>query len=119
MVRVLVDEDIDVEFRNHLGEGVLAETVLFRGWKGLKNGALLRAAEADYDALITMDDNLPNQQNLASFALAVIILRARSKQLEHLLELLPSIQATLNKLTLGAAIRIYPTDTENTEELSS
>jgi len=31
MVRVLLDEDIDVEFRNHLGEEVLAETVQFRG----------------------------------------------------------------------------------------
>jgi hypothetical protein len=113
MVRVLLDEDIDVEFRNHLGEEVLAETVQFRGWKGFKNGALLRAAEADYDALITMDDNLPNQQNLASFALAIIILRARSKQLEHLLELVHSLLAALGDLKPGTVVRIYPPGFEN------
>ena len=40
------------------------ETVEYRSWKGLKNGALLRAAEEHFDVLVTMDNNFPEQQRL-------------------------------------------------------
>jgi len=34
------------------------------GWTELDNGALLKAAETDFDAFITTDQNLRYQQNL-------------------------------------------------------
>ena len=108
MVRLLLDEDIDLAFRFHFGENVQVETVQYRGWKGLRNGDLLRAAEREYDAFVTMDDNLPDQQNLASFDLAVLILRARSKRLDDLVELVPALQAALVDLKPGRALRIHP-----------
>jgi len=110
MVRVLIDEDIDIEFRHYVAELAFAETVQYRSWKGIKNGDLLRLAQADYDAFITMDDNLPHQQNVAAFDLSVLILRARSKKLPHLLECLPSLKVALNDLQPRTAIRIYPPD---------
>ena len=110
MVRVLIDEDIDIEFRHHVAKSAVAETVQYRGWKGIKNGELLRRAEADYDAFITMDDNLPHQQNLAAFDVCVLILRARSKKLPDLLDCLPALRAALLDLKPRTAVRIYPPD---------
>ena len=107
-MRVLLDEDIPIRLRLHFGSDVDVETVDYRGWKGLKNGALLRAAEKDYDVLVTTDNNLPNQQPLQQFDLAVVILRARSKSLADLNELLPQFEETLNLLRPGQHVRIYP-----------
>ena len=45
------------------------------GWQGLKNGALLDAAEqARFDLLLTCDQNVRYQQNFASRKLALVIL---------------------------------------------
>ncbi len=40
-MRVLLDEDIPIRLRHYFQREVDVETVEFRGWKGLKNGALL------------------------------------------------------------------------------
>lgn len=42
--------------------------------KGLKNGALLRAAAGLFDVLNTVDNNIANQQNLVRLGIAVLIL---------------------------------------------
>jgi predicted nuclease of predicted toxin-antitoxin system len=73
MTRVLLDEDIPIRFRSHFPEGVEVETVEYRGWKGLKNGDLLSVAAREFDVLVTMDDNLPDQQNLPTYDLAMEI----------------------------------------------
>ncbi len=45
------------------------------GWQGLENGALLDAAEqAGFDLLLTCDQNVRYQQNLAGRKLALVIL---------------------------------------------
>jgi hypothetical protein len=43
------------------------------GWAKLDNGALLRAADADFDVLVTTDRNLTYQQNLRGLRLAILI----------------------------------------------
>jgi hypothetical protein len=48
------------------------------GWSGLGNGDLLRAAEGKFDLLITTDQNLRYQQNLAGRSLAILILPTTS-----------------------------------------
>ncbi len=108
MVRVLLDEDLDVRLREHFGEGMEVVTVEYQGWKGLKNGELLRVAALEFEVLVTMDDQLPSQQNLEQFDLAVVILRARSKTLEHLLEVMPELRRRLAEFRPGQAVRIYP-----------
>lgn len=75
MIRILLDEDIPLKLRHHFSAENLVETVQYRGWKGVVNGDLLRLAEREFDVLITLDDNLPEQQNLSGFALALIVLR--------------------------------------------
>ena len=41
------------------------------GWSGTKNGKVLALAGAAFDAFVTVDKNLPHQQNLASLAAAL------------------------------------------------
>ena len=47
------------------------------GWSELGNGELLDEAEREaYDVLITSDQNLPYQQNVAGRGLAIVVLRS-------------------------------------------
>jgi hypothetical protein len=84
------------------------ETVAYRGWKGLRNGALLAVAAGEFDVLVTMDDNLPEQQNLSEYDIAVVVLRARSKRMADLLELMPAVEQQLRNLASGEGARIFP-----------
>lgn len=93
-MRVLLDEDLPIRLRLHFPNEIIVQTVEYRGWKGLKNGALLGAAEADFDVLLTMDDNLPEQQRLQQFDVGVVALRARSKRLRDLLPYARASSAT-------------------------
>jgi hypothetical protein len=46
-----------------------------RGWSALSNGTLLAAAEAEgFDLLVTSDQNLTRQQNLAGRRIRVAVL---------------------------------------------
>jgi hypothetical protein len=50
-------------------------TVTFKGWAGLKNGELLRIAEADgIEVFLTGDQTLILEQNLTGRQLAVVAL---------------------------------------------
>lgn len=44
------------------------------GWSGLSNGDLLAAAQMEFDALITTDQNLSYQQNLTTRTIAIVVL---------------------------------------------
>ena len=48
------------------------------GWSDLANGNLLQQAEAQFDLLITTDQNLRYQQNLARRRLAILVLPTTS-----------------------------------------
>jgi len=72
----------------------------------MKNGALLSHAAAEFDALITVDKNLPYQQNLKKLPLAVVVLDAHSNALPALLPLLSNLMAVLAKLTPGTIVRV-------------
>lgn len=44
------------------------------GWSEIDNGKLLSAAELEFDAMITTDQSIRHQQNLAERRLAIIVL---------------------------------------------
>ena len=54
--------------------GHLVSTAYEMGWTQLSNGALLRAAETQFDVLITTDKNLRHQQNIVGLRLAILVL---------------------------------------------
>ena len=107
-MRVLLDEDIPIRLRLYFKEELMVETVEYRGWKGLKNGALLHAAKKHFDVLVTMDNSLPDQQPLWQFDLGVAILRPSSKTLEALGDLVPELERLLGEIRPGEVVRIHP-----------
>ena len=80
-MRLLFDQGTPVPLRAHLS-GHTIDTIYELGWSTLKNGALLAAAEqANYDILLTTDQQLRFQQNLTATVgrrLAVLVLKATS-----------------------------------------
>jgi predicted nuclease of predicted toxin-antitoxin system len=99
-VRVLLDEQVPIGLASLLA-GHDARTVVGMGWSGIKNGELLKRAASVFDAFVTMDRNLQNQQNLASLPFGVLLIRAPSNRLRDLLPMVPMILAALPKLRPG------------------
>jgi hypothetical protein len=83
--------------------GYEVKTVPQPGWAGIKDGELLRLAEGAFDVLITVDQNLPFQQNLAVLDLAVLILQAPSNRLADIQVLIPKILAIIDTAPKGTA----------------
>jgi len=82
------------------------KTVVEMGWGGVKNGALLALAANEFDAFLTVDKNLPYQQNVANIPLAVIVLEAYSNELGALLPLVHILEEVLGSMQPGTFIRV-------------
>jgi hypothetical protein len=73
-VKILFDQGTPVPLRGFL-PGHEIVTAYERGWGDKQNGDLLRVAEGEgFGAIITTDQNLRYQQNLADRRLAVLVL---------------------------------------------
>ena len=71
---MLLDENLPHKLCRYLLSHMV-ETVRQRGWGGLKNGELLRAAEnASFEVFVTADLNLEYQQNLARRRIGIVVL---------------------------------------------
>ena len=104
-MRLLLDESVPAALRHHL-PGHSVKTVRDKGWVGMKNGTLLSHAAAEFDALITVDKNLPYQQNLKTLPLSVVVLDAHSNTLPALLPLIANLRAKLLTLTPCTIVRV-------------
>ena len=93
-MKVLLDECVDRRLAANI-QGHDVKTVPEAGWAALKNGDLLSRAQHEFDALVTTDRNLPFQQDLSRFSIAVIVLRARSNRVADLRRLIPELVAAL------------------------
>jgi hypothetical protein len=93
-VRLLLDECVDRRLAHYIS-GHDVSTVPERGWAAVKNGELLARAASEFDALITVDRQLPLQHDLSRFSLAVVVMRARSNRLSDLRALVPQLLIAL------------------------
>ena len=101
-MKVLLDECVDWRLaRDIVGHDV--KTARQMGWATIKNGELLALAANHFDVFVTVDRNLSFQQNLASFSIAVIIIRAKSNRLADLRPLTPQLLAAIESGRVGAA----------------
>ena len=59
-----------------------------RGWAELENGQLLRAAEdEEYEVIVTTDQNIRYQQNLAGRRIAIVVLLSTAwPRVQHRIE---------------------------------
>ena len=80
-MRVLLDEQLPRQLAQYM-VGHDVRTVQQQSWAGLKNGALLAAAEAaGFPVLLTGDQNLEHQQNLTKRTLDVVVPVPRQRTL--------------------------------------
>ena len=105
-MRVLLDECVPRALRNEL-LGHEVKTVAEAGWAGVKNGALLKLAARDFDALLTVDRNLEYQQNFSGLELAVIVVDAPSNDVAVLRPLMPAVLAALSKAQAGVVTHVH------------
>ena len=99
-MRILIDECVDWRLLRDLTD-YDAKTVKQLGWEHVEDGALLALASEDFDAFITVDKDLPNEQNIASFDISVIVLRGRTTRLPDLRELLTPLRQALRSARPG------------------
>jgi hypothetical protein len=80
---------------------VFVRTAQEEGWAGFKNGSLLRLASGDFDVLLTVDQRMRYQQNLAQFDIGVIVVETFDTTLSNLRRLLPEIRTAIETVTSG------------------
>ena len=105
-MRLLLDECMTRYLKSDLSVEHTVLTVEEAGFKGLKNGVLLKTAAVDFDVLVTVDKAIEKQQNIASFDLAVLLLRARSNRYEDLKLLVPPALEALRTIKNGEIVII-------------
>ena len=104
-MRLLLDECVPKRLKREL-PGHDARTVQDLGWAGITNGALLRLANGQFDALLTVDQGIEYQQNLSGLSISVVVMMAPSNDVDDLRPLLPGVQEALAKLKPGEIIRV-------------
>lgn len=105
-MRVLLDEQLPRQLTPLL-VGHDVRTVQQQSWAGLKNGDLLAAADAaGFTVLLTGDQSLPFQQNLANRLIGVVVLRAASNAIEDLRPLVPAALKAIGEVQPGQVLRV-------------
>jgi predicted nuclease of predicted toxin-antitoxin system len=95
-MRILLDECVDWRLLRDLTEYDV-RTVKQLGWDHVDDGALLSLAAEQFDVFLTVDKDLPNDQNIQGFDVAVVVLRGRTTRLGDLRELLAPLHRALRR----------------------
>ena len=104
-MKVLLDECLPRSLKDDFA-GHETTTVPEAGWSGMTNGELMKLASKQFDAFITIDKSLPQQQNLYSQKLIVILMESVDCRLDALRKLMPKALAALDSASPGQAIVI-------------
>lgn len=91
-MKILLDESLPRKLRSDFGSAHEVWTVRDKGWLGKKNGELLKLMAADnFELFITVDKNLPYQQNLERLPLTIFVLIAKDNRRSTLQKLVPLV----------------------------
>jgi len=103
-MKILLDEMLPAGVAGLLpGHDVVS--VQQAGYKGLKNGELLRRAASDgYAVLLTADRNLPSQQNIPAVGIAIVLVRG--SRIAEVAVQVDAIGAALTGARLGTVTRV-------------
>jgi predicted nuclease of predicted toxin-antitoxin system len=93
-MRVLLDECVHSRVGRALASSDV-RTVPEVGWRGVKNGELLRLAATEYDVFITSDKNLQYQQHKDALPLPVLVIATKGNMWEDIEPVIPKIEALL------------------------
>lgn len=90
-MRIVLDACVPAGLARYLvGHDVTTVSRLL-GASNVDDGPLLDRLAGQCDAFVTVDKNLPFQQNLRGRPFRVILLRAHSNSIEHLVSLVPQL----------------------------
>ena len=104
-MKLLLDECVTRHLKRDLADHEV-HTLEEAGFKGLENGDLLKAASGVYEVLITVDRNLPYQQNIVGLNIAILILAAKRNSYVRLKPLIPRALSALETMKVSDVIRI-------------
>ena len=104
-MKVLIDENLPRKLAGHL-TGHQCRTVAECGWAGKKNGELLSLAENQFDVLLTLDKNIPYQQDLKLSRTAILIVRAPASRVQDLIPAIPDCLVALQSIQPGHVVRV-------------
>jgi hypothetical protein len=105
-VKILLDECADERLRLLFTDHD-CQTARFASLTGLKNGRLLDAAEAaGFDVLITVDQSIPDQQNLSARKISIVILLGATNRLKDLTPLVGAALSAMGSVERGQVLRI-------------
>jgi hypothetical protein len=94
-MRIILDESVPQKLRLLIEGAHTVVTTWYQGWSGLKNGALLAAAEeAGFELFITADQAIGYQQNLKGRKMALLVLSTNNWDLVkgHMAEILAAVR---------------------------
>jgi hypothetical protein len=103
--RVLLDENLPRKLRRELPE-CFVRTVQEKGWTSLANGDLLGRAQAKFDVLLTADRRLQFQQNLARFAIGVVVILTPSLRFREIRTAVETIRSAVATVSPGELIQV-------------
>jgi hypothetical protein len=94
-MRVLLDECVHNLVKRELTSHSVS-TVQEAGWRGIKNGELLRISATTYDVFITSDKNLEYQQHKDALPIPVIVIGTKGNMWEDIEPIIPKINVLLS-----------------------
>lgn len=104
-MKLLLDESIPRRLVDHFPDKFEIKTVPQMGWAGTGNGELLRlAGEHGFNALVTADQGIEHEQNIAALPISVIVMVAHRTRLQDLKPLVPGV---VDALKTTAEVGLY------------
>ena len=85
-MNVLLDHCIPQRLRHEFPDDYTVETASYRGWHDLDDTELLKQAESEFDAFVTLDRGFPEQQNLQRWDIRIMILSIKPAVLPNLID---------------------------------
>jgi predicted nuclease of predicted toxin-antitoxin system len=106
-MRILLDESLPRKLKQQFPSEHEVFTVRDKGWLGQRNGALLKLMVEDgFELFVTVDRNLPYQQNTEKLPLTVVVLCAVNNRFETLRALIPKLLEKLLEENLTKLVEI-------------
>ena len=99
---ILLDECRPTDLARDLS-GHEVKTVPQAGWASVSNGKLLRniAESGQFDVFLTMDKHLLEQNKTSSLPFSIVLLRAKSNRMIHVLPFAPEILRRIGEIKAG------------------
>ena len=107
-MKILLDESLPRKLRYDFGLENEIWSVRDKGWLGKKNGELLRLMkEEQFEMFVTVDRNLPYEQNLQRLPVTIFVLCAFNNRRDTLKKLIPKIFERISQGITTGIIEIY------------